>query len=127
MPRGNGTGPMGMGSKTGRAAGYCAGYDLPGYANPVGEGGYGGFGRGRGMGFGGRGRGWRNMFRLTGQTGWMRGFGVFPFGAGSYGNYPPSKEQEMDMLNQQEKELENTLESLKNRKKELSQDVISPI
>lgn len=35
MPGGDGTGPMGMGSMTGRGAGYCAGYDTPGYANPV--------------------------------------------------------------------------------------------
>ena len=37
MPRGNGTGPAGMGPKTGRAAGYCAGYGMPGYMNPYGS------------------------------------------------------------------------------------------
>ena len=36
MPLGNGTGPMGMGPMTGRAAGYCAGYGMPGYMNPYG-------------------------------------------------------------------------------------------
>jgi len=36
MPRGDGTGPAGMGPMTGRAAGYCAGYGMPGYVNPVG-------------------------------------------------------------------------------------------
>jgi hypothetical protein len=36
MPRGDGTGPAGMGPMTGRAAGYCAGYGVPGYTNPVG-------------------------------------------------------------------------------------------
>ncbi len=35
MPGGNGTGPTGMGPMTGRAAGYCAGYPAPGYANPI--------------------------------------------------------------------------------------------
>jgi predicted Fe-Mo cluster-binding NifX family protein len=35
MPRGDGTGPMGMGARTGRAAGYCAGSEMPGYAHPV--------------------------------------------------------------------------------------------
>jgi len=35
MPGGDGTGPQGMGPMTGRAAGYCAGYEDPGYANPV--------------------------------------------------------------------------------------------
>lgn len=34
MPRGDGTGPAGQGPMTGRAAGYCAGYNSPGYANP---------------------------------------------------------------------------------------------
>jgi hypothetical protein len=54
MPRGDRTGPWGAGPMTGRGAGYCAGYSVPGYMNPVG--GYGrGWGRGRGRGFG---RGW---------------------------------------------------------------------
>jgi len=42
MPRGDQTGPAGMGPMTGRAAGYCAGYNAPGYMNP-----YGGGARGR--------------------------------------------------------------------------------
>ncbi|MBW2982167.1 DUF5320 domain-containing protein [Candidatus Woesearchaeota archaeon] len=59
MPGGDGTGPNGQGSMTGRGAGYCAGFDRPGFANP----GFGrrGFGRGfRGRGFG-RGFGFRRM------------------------------------------------------------------
>lgn len=49
MPAGNGTGPMGMGSMTGRGAGYCSGSAAPGYANGGGFGGGGfGFGGGRG-------------------------------------------------------------------------------
>jgi hypothetical protein len=35
MPFGDGTGPTGMGPMTGRAAGFCAGYSVPGYINPV--------------------------------------------------------------------------------------------
>lgn len=31
MPRGDGTGPMGLGPMTGRRMGYCAGYNRPGY------------------------------------------------------------------------------------------------
>ncbi len=51
-----------MGAMTGRAAGYCAGNAVPGYANTGwGRGGAGlgrAFGRGLGLGFrGGRGRG----------------------------------------------------------------------
>ena len=46
MPAGDGTGPLGFGPMTGRGAGYCAGYPVPGYANvipgaaPWGQGGY---------------------------------------------------------------------------------------
>lgn len=51
---------------TGRGAGYCAGYNVPGCVN----GGGGGFGGGRGFGGGGWGR--RNRFFATGMTGWQR-------------------------------------------------------
>jgi hypothetical protein len=59
MPRGDRTGPSGFGPLTGRAAGFCAGYPVPGSINTI-----RGFGRslGRGhcRGFGrGFGRGWR--------------------------------------------------------------------
>ena len=37
MPFGDGTGPMGLGPMTGRAAGYCAGFPMPGYMNPMGR------------------------------------------------------------------------------------------
>lgn len=52
MPRGDGTGPRGMGPMTGRGAGYCAGFPVPGFMSPAG-------GRlGLGLGWG-RGRGFR--------------------------------------------------------------------
>ncbi len=57
MPRGDRTGPLGQGPMTGRAAGYCAGYPVPGFMNPIGgrgmgmARGYRGGGRGRGFGF----------------------------------------------------------------------------
>ena len=71
MPRGNGTGPMGMGSGTGRAAGFCAGYSVPGYANPVS--GHGAFGRGaHWMRGSGGGRGHRYGYYATGLPGWQR-------------------------------------------------------
>lgn len=35
MPRGDRIGPMGMGPMTGRGAGYCAGYDAPGFMNSM--------------------------------------------------------------------------------------------
>ena len=49
MPRGDGTGPAGMGPMTGRTAGFCAGYPVPGFTNPVGGRGYWGWGRGGGF------------------------------------------------------------------------------
>ncbi len=53
MPRGDGTGPRGLGPRTGRAAGFCAGNTVPGSA--VGS---PGAGAGRGLGAGaGRGLG----------------------------------------------------------------------
>jgi len=55
MPYGDGTGPNGQGARTGRGMGYCAGYNMPGYANP-GFGRGGGFGRGRGFGWQRRGK-----------------------------------------------------------------------
>ena len=61
MPRGDKTGPEGMGSMTGRQLGYCSGNDNPGYINQ-------GFGSGRGyhrgIGLGRRSRiGFRSGFR----------------------------------------------------------------
>jgi len=34
MPFGDGTGPAGLGPMTGRVAGFCAGFPVPGYMNP---------------------------------------------------------------------------------------------
>jgi hypothetical protein len=77
MPRGDGTGPMGMGSMTGRAAGYCAGFNMPGYANPdTGRDFAAGVGRkglNCGRGFYGGGHGRRNIFYATSLPGWLRG------------------------------------------------------
>lgn len=80
MPGGDRTGPMGLGPMTGRAAGYCGGSGMGGYANPAGRASFGmrfGYGRGGwGRGMGGGGRGWRNMFYATGLRGWMRSGGL---------------------------------------------------
>jgi len=85
MPGGDGTGPLGMGPMTGRAAGFCAGYGMPGYMNPIpGQGfrlrqGYGGqVGMGRGRGFWGRGGGRGRGFWGRGRGG---AWGGMPYGA----------------------------------------------
>jgi len=80
MPGGDRTGPWGRGPMTGRRAGYCAGFSVPGYANPIP--GSGGMGCGRGWG---RGRGWRNWYRATGLPGWVRAdYGYPAFGGWAY-------------------------------------------
>lgn len=84
MPGGDRTGPLGRGPMTGRRAGLCAGYGMPGFANPVPGWGFGfGAGRGpRGHGFGAAGRGWRHRVRPFGWT-WATGPGGF-VGPGPY-------------------------------------------
>ncbi|MBN1569801.1 MAG: DUF5320 domain-containing protein [Acidobacteria bacterium] len=129
MPGGDRTGPMGMGARTGRAAGYCAGYGSPGYANP----GFGrsfgvGFGRGRGFfgrgrGFSGGGRGWRNMFYATGQPGWMRfgGHAVpYPYPNPYQAAYQkPDPEAETQALKNQAEILQSELDAIEKRLSEI--------
>ncbi len=92
MPFGNGTGPAGMGPMTGRSAGFCAGYQMPGYMNPVaGRAGFYGagmlavrpYGAGYGMPLGDRSNPWlRRGFgfgRGYGRS-WGRGRGRGRFG-----------------------------------------------
>lgn len=113
MPGGDRTGPMGMGPRTGRAAGYCAGFGAPGFANPMPGRGYGrgrgaGFGRGMGRGFGrgpgrGFGRGWPGP--------WAYGYGA---------DHPPVEESQW--LRDEIAGLSEQLEFLKQRLSELSAD-----
>lgn len=118
MPRGDGTGPMGMGAKTGRGAGYCAGFGMPGFMNP----GAGfGAGMGRGMFCRGGGRGRRNMFYATGMPGWMRGgWGYAP--AVPYPQQAPSAKDEMNYLENYAKGIEEELDEVKKRIKELEKE-----
>jgi len=122
MPRGDGTGPMGMGAMTGRGAGLCAGFGMPGYANPIPWRGFGmAFGRGRGF-FGGRGggRGWRNMYYATGLPGWMR-FGGYdaPYGGYQRQYMEPDPEAEKQALRNQAKGLQSELDFIKKRLDEI--------
>ncbi|MEJ2307079.1 MAG: DUF5320 domain-containing protein [candidate division WOR-3 bacterium] len=120
MPGGDRTGPLGMGPMTGRAAGYCAGYGVPGYINPI-----------PGRGFFGRGRGWfgRGMGRGFGRG---RGMGYFAGGFPGYGYYgtpvptyapelSPEEEitllkEDAEVLKQQLKELQGYIDTLEKAK-----------
>jgi hypothetical protein len=125
MPAGDRTGPRGMGSMTGRAAGYCGGAGMPGYANPAPGRGFGtgfgmgfgmGFGRGRGLrggGFGGGRRGWRHWFYATGQPGWAR-FGNW---AQPYQASDPNMEKRA--LQNQAEALQSELDFIKKRLSEM--------
>ena len=124
MPRGDGTGSRGMGPMTGRRGGFCAGYGVPGYANPGPSWGLGRFG-GRGGG-----RGYRNWYCATGVPGWARfcyapawcappqawqGPQVPPLGY-------PQQPQETQFLKQQAAWLQEQLQSIQERIAELEQE-----
>jgi len=110
MPWGDGTGPAGMGPMTGRGAGYCAGYSVPGYMNPYGGRFGGGFGWGRG-----RGRFWGAGYGAPYAAPPARAFGApNAYGAGFYGP-AYSAEQEKQILESQVKALGEQLEAAKKR------------
>ena len=127
MPRGDGTGPGGMGPMTGRAAGFCAGYGMPGYANPVGGRGLRAWGRG-----GGGGRGYRHWYWATGLPGWARaGYGTGAWGGPipAYGGpipvyggpdaAAPAPEHELDALRRQVQYFEGALGQIRERIEQL--------
>ena len=105
MPGGDRTGPMGMGPRTGRGAGYCGGAGVPGFISRIG-GAFLGQGRGRGGRGGGRGR--RNMFYATGLTGWQRAAMDAP-AADISAAATATTEQEVEALKQQAAALAQTL------------------
>ncbi len=130
MPRGDRTGPLGQGSRTGRAAGFCAGYGAPGFVNPAPGFGYG-FGRGRGAGYG---RGRRGGFRGYGpgcfNPSWFYNWSN-PYYNAVYGTAPgygayygpaapgPDPEEEKAYLLSEMKILQEQLSALEKRMAEL--------
>ena len=130
MPGGDRTGPWGAGPMTGRASGFCAGYDVPGYMNPAfGRGVGGGRGRGYGRGFGmGGGRGWRHQYYATGLPGWGRGYAYpypHPVGApadfGTPTNAKAVQAEELAYLKEQARYFKETLGDIQMRIDELGQ------
>lgn len=114
MPRGDRTGPTGAGPMTGRAAGYCAGFDAPGYANAAGGRSVGaGFGRGRGFrgcSFAGYGR--RNRFWGVGMPGTRFGGYAAPYRASD-------PELEKQALKNQAEALQSELDLIRKRLSEI--------
>jgi len=111
MPGGDRTGPLGQGPGSGRAFGYCYGFDSPGYMK--------GPGRGMGRGFrfrGGYGRG----------RGFGRGWGFVP----DYKDYMPgypwmpsmSKEDEIKMLKSEAETLKRSQKEIEKRLGELEKE-----
>src|SRR6056297_3492046 len=112
MPAGDGTGPAGMGPMTGRAAGYCAGYSVPGYMNSVPRRGAG-FGRGRGFG-----RGYRRPVAVPVNN--------RPYPNQSYPYYNQvnngSVEGEIEYLENTAQALKSDLDDIKERLEELKKE-----
>ena len=100
MPRGDGTGPMGMGPLTGRGMGYCIGAGYPGNVRGGGRVFGRGFGMGRGMG--------RGVF-----------WGTAPVFGGGF-PAPVSAEQEKAVLEKQVLAMEQNLAELKKRLSEIA-------
>ena len=117
MPRGDGTGPAGLGPMTGRAAGYCAGFSVPGFMNPCIGG--GGFWR-----RGGGGRGWRNWYRATGMPGWGGASAGMPAWGMPGAVAPPaaSAANELTVLKQQSEMFTRQLEAVRDRIAELEKE-----
>jgi hypothetical protein len=113
MPGGDRTGPMGLGPRTGRGAGYCAGYAGPGYMS-TGPGrafgaygmGWSGYGRGRGGG-----RMWRNRYYAAGVPVGQRAYYAQPY------PYAPeaTAEEEKEMLRGEAEALKRELGDIQDR------------
>jgi len=125
MPGGDGTGPGGMGPMTGRAAGFCAGFPVPGYANPVGGRGMGmgwgrggGWGRGRGFGWGRAGYGFPAYGSAVNPYAYGGAVGPYAYSGVPFASGLPAQ-QELDGLKGQAEYLEDALDGIKKRIEEL--------
>lgn len=92
MPNRDGTGPIGMGPRTGRGAGVCAGNEIQGYVEHVIPRWYG------------RGRSRRRHFRGGGAPGW---------------GDRPSREKKVDVIKAQAQDLHEVLQHINDRLDEI--------
>ena len=132
MPRGDGTGPAGMGPMTGRAAGYCTGYTVPGFANTA-AGRFYGAGRSFIGARGGRNRGYRNWYRTTGLPGWQRyNMGIPAWGGmyaptvnpyvNPYAGPDVAPDEEKEILKEQAEFLKQQIDDIQARLAELEKE-----
>jgi hypothetical protein len=123
MPRGDRTGPMGMGGMTGRGAGYCAGFGAQGRENTA-------PGRGLGMsclgghgfrnhGSAGGGRGWWNMLGAIDLPRWMRLRGYAAPNQYQTQYQKPDPEMEIQALKNQAEILQEELDFIEKRLAEI--------
>ena len=100
-------GPMGMGSKTGRGAGFCSGFAVPGTMNTPGM--FGGFGCRRGTGGMVRGAGLQARNRFMTQP---------------YAGVNDPVDNEKELLTNQVSFLEKQLQQMKQRLENISTDTV---
>lgn len=119
MPFRDRSGSRGLGSETGRRAGYCSGFGMSGSIKSVSDNSVFSSGRGRGIGCQGfgRGRGWRNCFRVTGLAGRVRGGTGCPSqGVKAYTNAPGYRGgDEESQLKDQAEVLRKKLDNIQHR------------
>ena len=105
MPRGDRTGPRGLGPRTGRGLGYCSGFSAPGNTKePAMSMGWGG----------GRCRGWRR--------GWGRGASLIPYPLPPGGPTMLDPQEESKYLEVALTGLKSEIKRIEERLKELASD-----
>lgn len=110
MPSGDRTGPRGLGSRTGRNLGYCAGYDTQGsFFGP-------GFGYGRGRGLA-RGPGRRREYG----RGWINRSHFYP--PPPYAPVPLEPKDKLEMLKQEKNYLESELKGISSALENISKSI----
>lgn len=123
MTKGDRTGPMGTGAMSGRAAGFCAGFKMPGFAHPMNPGGAGMRAGRRHGGCGSLasgGRGWSFRPLATGRAGRMS------FGSNRSAFQPVDPELEKELLRNRTQVLQSELDDVNRRLTEIeSQEKMS--
>lgn len=119
MPKGDRTGPMGAGAKSGRMAGFCAGSNQPGYIRPAIAGGAR-MGMGlRNRGFGGPMNQGRRWWHGPMASGWP---GRMAWGRGSIAAQPFNSEMEAEWLKNRSRALQSELDAINEQLKALNSE-----